>query len=94
MSYTQGLGPVLGYAALSGLGCVCSYFERDLHCFWKNNAKTLRFENFAYINYAIYNGRLIMPLSTSALFADRTMLRSIFMALEVMALFSDACLFF
>ena len=35
-----------------------------------------------------------MPLSTSTLFADRTMLRSIFMALEDMALFSDACLFF
>ena len=34
-----------------------------------------------------------MPLSTSTLFADRTMLRSIFMALEAMALFSDACLF-
>ena len=56
MSYTQGSGPVLGYAALSGLGCVCSYFERDLHCFWKNNAKTLRFENFAYINDAITMG--------------------------------------
>ena len=25
MSYTQGSGPVLGYAALSGLGCVCSF---------------------------------------------------------------------
>ena len=35
-----------------------------------------------------------MPLSTSTLFADRTMLRSIFIALVAMALFSDACLFF
>ena len=35
-----------------------------------------------------------MPLSTSTLFADRTMLRSIFMALEDMALFSDACLLY
>ena len=34
-----------------------------------------------------------MPLSTSTLFANRTMLRSIFIALEAMALFSDACLF-
>ena len=32
-----------------------------------------------------------MPLSTSTLFADRTMLRSIFMELEAMVLFSDAC---
>ena len=23
---------------------VCSYFERDLRCFWKNNVKTLRFQ--------------------------------------------------
>lgn len=21
-----------------------TYFERDLHCFWKNNVKTLRFQ--------------------------------------------------
>ena len=34
-----------------------TYFETDLHCFWKNNVKTLRFQNFAYINDAIYNGR-------------------------------------
>ena len=35
-----------------------------------------------------------MPLSTSTLFADRTMLWSIFIALVAMALFCDACLFF
>ena len=35
-----------------------------------------------------------MPLSDSTLFADRTMLRLIFIALDAMALFSDACLFF
>ena len=35
-----------------------------------------------------------MPLSTSTLFADRTMLRSIFIALDAMALLSDACFFF
>ena len=32
-----------------------------------------------------------MPLSDSTLFADRTMLRSIFIALDAMALLSDAC---
>ena len=35
-----------------------------------------------------------MPLSDSTLFADRTMLRLIFIALDAMALLSDACLFF
>ena len=35
-----------------------------------------------------------MLLSDSTLFADRTMLRSIFIALDAMALLSDACLFF
>ena len=73
MSYTQGSGPVLGYAALSGLGCVCSYFERDLHCFWKNNAKTLRFENFAYINDAItMGGRLCLAVVLPTCLAPNT----------------------
>ena len=35
-----------------------------------------------------------MPLSDSTLFVDRTMLRLIFIALDAMALLSDACLFF